>query len=455
MDKRKLKTDDEMTTGFDSKTRTLNVNRQVIISLFLKGLMMILSLVQVPLSKNILGDAGYGAWQIVFSVTAWLGIMDIGIGTGLRNKLTESITNQDFTSAKSYITTSYLFLSFLVFALFLPFLFIANLVDWNAVLKITVIGSTDLLQTVILFVFYTFVFFILNLINQILSAIQQNGLSAIPNIAANLLFVVLLYILKDALKGDVYSVSLLYVGSMILSFTAFSFYFFYKNKIYTPSVKTFDKHKIKSISTLGFSFFLIQIAVVIIFQTDLLIINYLFGETEVTRYSITQRAFNSFGMFVGLVMAPLWSAYTEAFVKKDFEWIRQRIRTLNLLMIPLSIGILIFVLLFDTLKFYWLRKENIEVPYFLPILMGFYTIMSVWNNIYAYFLNGISRLKEQLITAIIGMVANIPLCILFAKTMNMGISGVILGTIVSLSLFSFVGPYITYSIISKKNESVN
>ncbi len=266
----------------------------------------------------------------------------------------------------------------------------------------------------------------------------------------------MIYIFQNDLKGDVYSVSFLYVGSMILSFTLFSIYFFYKNKIYTPSVKTFDKHKIKSISTLGFSFFLIQIAVVIIFQTDIVIIGKLFGETDAARYSITQKAFNSYGMLAALVMAPLWSAYTEAYVKKDFEWIRQRIRTLNLLMIPLSIGILIFVLLFDTLKFYWLgKKGNIEVPYSLPILMGFYTIISVWNNIYAYFLNGISRLKEQLITAIIGMVANIPLCILFAKTMGMGISGVILGTIVSLSLFSFVGPYITYSIISKKNESVN
>jgi O-antigen/teichoic acid export membrane protein len=456
MDKNKLKTNGKIATDFESKTRTLNVNRQVIISLFLKGLMMILTLVQVPLSKNILGDAGYGAWQIVFSVTAWLGIMDIGIGTGLRNKLAESIANQDFTLAKSYITTSYLFLGFLVFVLFLPFLLIASFVDWNSILHIKVIGSTDLLHTVILLVFYTFVFFILNLINQILSAIQKNGLSAIPNIAANLLFVGLLYIFQDALKGDIYSVSFLYVGSMILSFTLFSVYFFYKNKIYTPSVKTFDKHKIKSISTLGFSFFLIQMAVVVIFQTDNLIISYLFNESDVTRYSITQKAFNSYGMLVGLVMAPLWSAYTEAYVKKDFEWIRQRIKTLNLLMIPLIAGILIFVLFFDTLKFYWLgEKGNIEVPHSLSILMGIYTIISVWNNIYAYFLNGISRLKEQLITAIIGMVANIPLCILFAKTMNMGVSGVILGTIVSLSLFSFVGPYITYSIISRKNESVN
>ncbi len=185
MDKSKLKTDDKMATGFDSKTRTLNVNRQVIISLFLKGLMMVLTLVQVPLSKNILGDAGYGAWQIVFSVTAWLGIMDIGIGTGLRNKLTESIANQDFTSAKSYVSTAYIFLAFLVLLLFLPFLIIANLVDWNATLDIKVVGSTDLLHTVILLAFYTFVFFILNLINQILSAIQKNGLSAIPNIVAN------------------------------------------------------------------------------------------------------------------------------------------------------------------------------------------------------------------------------------------------------------------------------
>ena len=81
--------------------------------------------------------------------------------------------------------------------------------------------------------------------------------------------------------------------------------------------------------------------------------------------------------------------------------------------------------------------------------MGIYTVISVWNNIYAFFVNGIGRIKPQLYSAIVAGLINVPLSIYFAKYLVLGISGVILGTIVSLFLFSIIGPIQSYYILNK------
>ena len=75
----------------------------------------------------------------------------------------------------------------------------------------------------------------------------------------------------------------------------------------------------------------------------------------------------------------------------------------------------------------------------LLFLMAFYSVLAVWNNIFAFFLNGIGELNLQLCTAIVAGVINIPLSIVFSRIFGLGSAGVILGTIVSLSIFAILG----------------
>ncbi|GAJ17060.1 unnamed protein product, partial [marine sediment metagenome] len=84
--------------------------------------------------------------------------------------------------------------------------------------------------------------------------------------------------------------------------------------------------------------------------------------------------------------------------------------------------------------------------------MAIYTVISVWNNNYAFFLNGISKLKLPLFISIFAALSNIPLSIYFAKTLQLGNAGVILGTIVSLSPGVIFGPWQTYYVINIKSE---
>lgn len=91
-----------------------------------------------------------------------------------------------------------------------------------------------------------------------------------------------------------------------------------------------------------------------------------------------------------------------------------------------------------------LAGNTVEIPWVLTFLMGLFTIQSGWNNIYSFFLNGISKIRLQVILAVLAALANIPLSIFLAGHLGLGSSGVILATILCLFPLSIVQP-IQYS----------
>ena len=79
----------------------------------------------------------------------------------------------------------------------------------------------------------------------------------------------------------------------------------------------------------------------------------------------------------------------------------------------------------------WLT-ESVESPLSLAFSMVLMFGIMIWNNIFATYVNGISRLRVQLVTATVGAILNIPLSILFVRFFDLGVAGVAIATCVSL-----------------------
>lgn len=433
----------------DGSARGKNINRQIIYSFLAKGVAVCISLVQVPLLLHHLGKESYGIWLTILSIVSWLNVMDIGIGNGLRNKLSESLAKNDIGSAKKYISTAYISLGvIMIFLLILCSIIIPSL-NWQSIFNTSKeLTNRSIVITLLATVSATLLGFVLILVNQVLNAVQKNALSALPNILFSLLFIGLLYILPHFISINLSSVAYLYSGTYLFSYIIFSIYVYNKWYHLTPDFKSYKKSYIQDILFIGIRFFVIQIASIVIFSTDNFIITRLFGPELVASFNITFRIFGFISMLLSLVMAPLWSAYTEAYAKKEYNWIRSRLRLMNIALIPLIVILLIIVKYFDELIYLWIN-EKVTTPKYLPALMAFYVLISVWNNIYAYFLNGISRTKEQLLTSVLAMIINIPLSVLLAKNFNLGLNGIIIASITCLSFFSVIGPSTTYKILKK------
>jgi O-antigen/teichoic acid export membrane protein len=242
--------------------------------------------------------------------------------------------------------------------------------------------------------------------------------------------------------------------AIILGNLLVSIGFFARKKQFIPRFSDFSKDKIRDILSLGGQFFIIQIAVLLIFTTDNFLILQMLGAEQVTVYNIVFKLFSLFTIGFGIIITPLWSAFTEAKEKRDFIWMKNAITRLNRSLILVVVGLIILSLIYQLILDIWLTKEqSVRPPFNLILSFCLFIIISVWNNIYAFFLNGIGIVKIQVKTAIAGAILNIPLAIFFVKFLNLGLSGVVLAMSGSLFIFSIFGPIFTYRYLNKNVQS--
>lgn len=448
------KTQGSETAYFDSETRTRAAKLHISLTFIYRALAVALGFLLVPLTINYLDIEQYGIWMTLLSVMSWVDFFDIGLGNGMRNKLAEALAVNDIDLARIYVSTTYAVISLIALMIFVVFVVIVPLVPWNKVFNTATISNTEL--SIVVFTVGSLLLFgfVLSLCNQIFYAYQRASLPALQQLLLNLFALVVVYLIVQYTTGELLYLAIGYGLSVVLSKLLLTYYFLRKHGEAIPSLGHVDLRRMKEIASLGIKFFVIQIAVLIIFATDNIIITQVLGPEYVTPYVVVFKLFSVIMMGHTVLLTPLWSAYTEAYTKGDIKWIKSTLKKLNLLMIPIILAVSVLVLFARDIIDIWIGPE-IEFPFLLVVLMGVYVIIAVWNNIYAYFVNGIGRIKHQMYSAILGGLINIPLSVYFAKYLDMGISGVILGTIISLSLFAVIGPIQTYFILkmSKVQES--
>jgi len=81
------------------------------------------------------------------------------------------------------------------------------------------------------------------------------------------------------------------------------------------------------------------------------------------------------------------------------------------------------------------------------IFFAIYSFISIWNNIYAFFLNGIGKTRIQIFTSIIASLIHIPLAYILVKHFHYGSEGIVFSMTISLLFFAIAGPVQTYKIL--------
>lgn len=434
--------------------RSKKIKRQIVYSVLIKGIGFFLNYLVIALTLRLLGKELYGIWIVMLSFLQWISLFDIGIGNGLRNRLTESLSKRHNNEARELITTGYIMMVIIGFFLLLLIYIFSPFVNWNFIFNSDILSNSQFNLLLIIFSTTIILNFILSLIGSILNAFQMSASVGGISILANILFLSTISFLGDKISNDIIAIMLIFGISSILSSLIYTIGFFTFYRDFIPNYSFYNKRHSKNILTLGSDFFIIQIAVLLIFTVDNFMIIQLLGPDQVSEYNIMFKLFSIFTISFNIVLTPLWSAFTEAFVKKDISWIKKIIRTLNFTMIPIIILIAFMIRFHKTALDLWLSNNGqIQPSLSLVILLALFTAISIWNNIYAYFLNGIGSTKLQIRTAIIGALINIPLAIFFVKAMNLGLTGIVLSMCLSLVIFSVLGPIETFKILN--NEGTN
>ncbi len=435
---------------FKENSRSAIVKKNILNSFIIKGINIGVNFILVPFLLHYLDEVKYGLLLTIASVIQWLGFFDIGLSNGLRNKFAEAKALDNDEKIKIYISTTYFILfciSIIVILILGSFLYY---LDWYKLLNAPIQLNDDLK----IVVFITLIFFMIRLVLQVISAIllgdQKSALNEVLNLISNLLILMIIILLTIFYKNSLILASFAISASPIIVYILASIYFFNKDyRNYRPSIKFIQLSEIKVLFNIGVLFFIIQASGIILYSTTNFLITQMFGPSEVTKYNIVYRYFSFILIIFSIIVTPFWSAFTDAFVKKDFLWIHKIIKKLRILGL-IFIGILLIMISFSDFFYKIWIGEIIKIKFSLSIVVGIYFIVMIYNMHIVFFLNGIGKIKEQAIMAIIGAVIHIPLSIIIVKKLHLGIEGIIL----SLIFISLPGLFI-YTYLYKNTLKEN
>jgi O-antigen/teichoic acid export membrane protein len=432
--------------------RTQNYFKQLKGSFIFKLLAILSSFLMIPIMIKYLGNEQYGIWSTILSIVSWIVLFDIGIGNGLRNKIAESLVKDDKKEAQNYISTAYTIIGLISIVLLSIILLFSNYISWQVVFNTQSLSNDELTKIINVVFSFIFINFWISLINQVFNGIQKTSLVVFNQFLSNFLALMLIYLLYRYIETSLLYVAFVYGGSLVLSSLILSVWFYNRNKNLLPRFKDSSLKMISSITSLGSKFFIIQIAVVVIFTTDKILITQLFGPEYVTQYDVIFKLFAIITILHGILMAPLWSAYSDAYHREDYEWIRNTIKQQLKIWILIVVATMFLILISPYIIEIWIGKDYIINNNLIYTIAGF-VIISTWNNIFAYFLNAINILKLQINTSLVAMIINIPLSIIFIKYFELGIYGIVMATILSLSIFAIFGSLKVFKIL-KANKNV-
>lgn len=402
-----------------------------------RGVALLVSAVTLPLTIRYLGPLQYGIWVTISTTVVMLAVMDLGIANTLTNMISQAYALDDRTAAQRYYATAFWSSTGISTVLGLASFFLWPHINWGHLFHLQ---DAVLIHEISLCVAIALGFFLLslplNLIHRVLSGYQQTQITNYFNLMSNLLSLgAILTVIK--LHGSLVMLMLMYSGSLLLgSITLNIWVNLWDRRWLMPAPRFIRRAVIGDLMSSGMGFFILQLAGIVVYNSDNLIITHYLGAADVTPYSVTWRLAGYAAVLQTAVLPSLWPAYSEAYARGDYDWVRRMFwNTVRIAMGAVTVAVLILVF-FGRWLIRWYAGPAAVPSAILLIAICAWTLLCAGMDLQACLLAAINRIKAQGILSAIAAALNIVLSIYFIK--RLGTLGVILGTMLSYLLILVV-----------------
>lgn len=422
--------------GLLTKTagRDRSVLLNVLFSFSYKGVSVLLALAIVPLSINYLDTERYGVWITLSSILSWINLMDIGLGNGLRNKLVKALTSNDHACGRRLVSTTYALVIGIVVLVMVVVGFVLPQLNFQAVFNIRTISQAELLASVVVSFVAFCLLFAMKPLTAVIMATQRASFDNLILLLGNGLGIIGIVVLNYARSGHGSLLELVTVFSLAppTAYLIGSIYFYRRLPALTPSIRYVDLSEVKNLVGKSAQFFIIQIASAIVFTSNSVVMSQLFGNKVVTSYNVAFRYFGIVMIVQTIILTPIWSAVTEAYLKQDFAWIRSVMTRLVHNSMLLCLVIVVQVVAAPLVFRYWLGNQ-LSIDYPLLLAVAFYMALTTFGSAFTYIINGTGMIRLQTMTAICTSILSIPTALYLGH--QYGPVGVVLSNCIWLVLF--------------------
>ena len=395
-----------------SSSRSSLLQKNIFASFVIKGWSALIVLLLVPATLHCLGEYKNGIWLTISSLLLWIDNMDIGLGNGLRNKIAEYMAHDEFERTRSLISSTFAMLTCIIIPVLLILLLLIALTDPYWIFNASPSKVDHLDQVLMATVTLVCTSFIFKLIGNFYIGMQLPDVSNLLIALGQTLALIGTYIVLWSGSHSLMLIALVNtVSPLIIYLLAFPYTFLYKYPHLCPSLKLIKLKEAKAVIHMGVQFFIMQISSVVLFMTSNILISNLFSPTMVTPYQITYRYFSILLVIFTVICMPFWNATTDAYQKNDIAWIRNATKKLRLMTVGILICLIVMIALSDIVYAIWIDQQTV-IDLKMSIMMAAYIFILIYSMRYSYFINGIGKLRLQLIFTTAAAVLFIPLAYL-------------------------------------------
>lgn len=433
--------------------RTRQAQLNIIVSSVLKVFNMIIAFMLVPLTIKYISSEQYGIWTTISSIVAWMGYFDIGFGGGLKFRFAEAKANNDNATAKRYVSTTYVLLSVLFSIVGGLVLILNHFINWSTILQLSPTYTNVLRTTFGLMIVFSSIHIVVQTIMTVVEANQQPALSELIKTLGQLFSFIGIYVLSQTTHGNLIYLVVAFsmIPCIVTIISSVIIYFTKQYRVFRPAMSSIDFRLTKNILNMGMKYFAITSAMFFIFQFINIIITRELGAEKVTEYNVTYKYYNLLMMISIIILTPFWSAFTDAYVKKDFEWMRQtfsRLERIEILLI--ACGGLMFLV--SPLFFKLWLGEKVSISTEISLFVCLQIIVQLLPQAYMFMINGTGKTRIQLIIYCIFAVIAIPSIIMLCR--NFGIPGISMYVMILFITMTYLCRKQLKMIINDRNSGI-
>lgn len=403
--------------------------RRIIVSsgatLVSRGLGSLCSLAMIPVAAAYLGVEAFGIWSALTGVTAFMAFLDLGVGVGLQNSISKLYGENDFKSIPRLVRSAGLVLGGIVgmifVSAFLLILFTPLLQDVlpEGTMKVM------LTQQVALTMLTMFVLILMSsVVPRICLGLQLGWIASVGTSSGSVLMLVGTVVasrFKLAFPAYLAVTMLPIVLAQFVSYLVLRSKFSEKLSIVGPFSIREGIHVLRS----GLPYVVPQVGGAILYQFPIMVLASSGSAKGAAVYAALSRLGSVLQQAQQMVLAQIWPGLTEAFHKRDFEWVRKMKKNIFRICTGVAVVSLLTVgLLGGLVGSRMLKNGGGAVHLSESLLYSLYLAGLCLFQGFAYIGNAVSYVRGQNVYAAVSAIVSIvALPFIAAKWQYFGVTG--------------------------------
>ncbi|MBE6550983.1 MAG: hypothetical protein E7665_02480 [Ruminococcaceae bacterium] len=417
-----------------------NLVRNILLAFLVKGISLFVSLFSMPLYIKYFDDnAALGMWYTILSMLSWINLCDLGLGNGLRNRLTEALALRQYEKAKEYISATYTVLCRIILPISVAICILLQFINFNNFFNISnsIVDGRIIKVAMTILVLGVCINFIVKVITNVIYALQKSSLNNVLALISSILPLIFISVFKGQdVSSNLVLLSIVHIISINLPLIVVSIILFNSEPLNKckPSFKNVSKEATNDTLILGMHFFLAQTFFMLLMQTNEIIITNLFSPDYVVEYSIYYKLFTAIGSLFMLALTPMWSKVTKDFTERKYQKIKKTHRLLSFVALLACALELLVVPFLQIIVNIWLQEDAIIIDDKVAILFAVYGGLYIFNVVLTTIANGIGEVRSQMVFYGIGAILKLPV-IFMSRNIGLHWSAVVAYTSIILLLF--------------------